>query len=107
MSRKVKSCAGRSHGCEETFVGCHDSDEGKCVVQGSSVSGVRVPKPMEWPGRKELETEGKTISPGKDPEGFLERKGEEGSTEGKENNKPRKSPSPQHLTRALTRAGRD
>ena len=70
MGRKVKICAGKSHGCEETLVGCHDSDKGRCVVQGSSVSGVRVSKPVEWPGRKELEPEGKTISPGKD-RGFL------------------------------------
>ena len=68
MSRKVKSCAGRSHGCEETFLGeDHVNDKGRCVVQGSTVSSVRASKLLEWPGRKEDEPNEKTISLGKDP----------------------------------------
>ena len=102
MGRKVKICAGKSHGCEETLVGCHDSDKGRCVVQGSSVSGVRVSKPVEWPGRKELEPEGQTISPGKDRGVFGNDRGRKDQQKERKIISPEKA-LPPSISRALSR----
>ena len=102
MGRKVKICAGRSHGCEETFLGCHDGDKGRCVVRGSPISSVRASKLMEGSGRKEIEPEGKTISLGKDPGVFGKDRGRKDQPKERKIISPEKA-LPPSISRALSR----